>query len=70
SWVFKHFKTLRQEQRIPPVHAVQKDIGIEEEDGVVLDRESFETALCRTYVIFDNIVDRYLPDWVLRQYGL
>ncbi|KAL4201382.1 hypothetical protein AMTRI_Chr02g258400 [Amborella trichopoda] len=50
--------------------AKEKDHGAEEVHQRVLDWEAFETALCRKFVEFDNIVEWYLPDWVLGQFGL
>ncbi|KAL4183428.1 hypothetical protein AMTRI_Chr11g98200 [Amborella trichopoda] len=45
-------------------YADQKDIGAE----AVLDQQAFETALCKTYLIFNNIAERYLSNRALRQF--
>ncbi|ERN09936.1 hypothetical protein AMTR_s00013p00185870 [Amborella trichopoda] len=42
----------------------EKDCGAEQVHQRALDWEALETALCRTYVIFDNIAEQYLPDRV------
>ncbi|KAL4192443.1 hypothetical protein AMTRI_Chr06g194250 [Amborella trichopoda] len=48
----------------------EKDCGAEQVHQRALDWEALETALCRTYVIFDNIAEQYLPDRVLGQFGM